>query len=134
MVFAVFVPCFSQLERRYFTVRILSLLDSGQTYAGQRKFVLRKQFSVYCEKTLVRSFCCRFVDSAWAGARLPSLGPSAAACWLGGQTTTFLFSRVFSFSEQQMAAYDFDFFHTELAVMEVNRSVNVNFLWPYLRA
>ena len=54
MVFAVFVPCFSQLERRYFTVRILSLLDSGQTYAGQRKFVLRKQFSVYCEKTLVR--------------------------------------------------------------------------------
>ena len=50
----VFVPRFSQLERRYFTVRILSLLDSGQTYADQRKFVLRKQFSVYCEKILNR--------------------------------------------------------------------------------
>ena len=81
MVFAVFVPCFSQLERRYFTVRILSLLDSGQTYAGQRKFVLRKQFSVYCEKTLVRSFCCRFDNSAWAGARLPSLRRGMLAGW-----------------------------------------------------
>ena len=56
--------------RRYFTVCILSLLDSGQTYAGQRKFVLRKQFSVYCEKILNRiCFQVRQFISGGAGRR-----------------------------------------------------------------